>query len=234
MLINFLCLLLFRYLKYACCVVATLPTWKVDKPSTHRHFYYMKQEIEVWKPIMIEPFIGKFEVSNLARVRKLARTVYTPNHIRGKIRNRKEFILTQVEVNGYMAVSLCGLFDFRKQIKVHRLVALHFVDNPNNLPQINHIDGNKKNNNATNLEWCDSFHNMRHAHSLGLVNVRKGVDCVIAALNEKQVKMIRRRLRKLTNDIASELNVSYAIVSSVIHNRTYKDIKLPPNELSKL
>lgn len=49
--------------------------------------------------------------------------------------------------------------------KVHRLVAITYIQNPMNYPQVNHIDGNKKNNSVSNLEWCDQSHNMRHLYS---------------------------------------------------------------------
>ena len=51
---------------------------------------------------------------------------------------------------------------------VHRLVAKTFIINPNNLPQVNHIDGNKLNNAISNLEWCDNSYNQKHAYKLGL------------------------------------------------------------------
>ena len=45
---------------------------------------------------------------------------------------------------------------------VHRLVAKHFLDNPNNYKEVNHIDRNKHNNHVSNLEWCDRLHNVKH------------------------------------------------------------------------
>lgn len=59
-------------------------------------------------------------------------------------------------------VSLCNGNKVPKKKLVHRLVAEAFIPNPNNLPEVNHIDYNNKNNNVQNLEWCDRGYNMAH------------------------------------------------------------------------
>ena len=72
---------------------------------------------------------------------------------------------------------------------LHRLVALHFVDNPDNLPQVNHINGNRYDNRAANLEWCTARHNVLHAYSTGLKTNRGEIN-PISKLTEDHVKQI--------------------------------------------
>lgn len=69
----------------------------------------------------------------------------------------------------YLAFKLC-LNGFEKTEQVHRLVAKHFIDNPQNLPEVNHKDGNPANNHRTNLEWMTHAENVQHAFDIGLNN----------------------------------------------------------------
>lgn len=120
---------------------------------------------EIWK--WIDGYENMYQVSNLGRVRSVDRDVYcevSPNklqHIYGKVlkqgTNHKGYPIVHLSKDGK-----------QKTITVHRLVALTFIENPLNLPQVNHIDGNKTNNNVSNLEWCDNSYNQIHAHKTGL------------------------------------------------------------------
>jgi hypothetical protein len=87
---------------------------------------------------------------------------------RGDVRNDKTgAILKPATVyNGYLRVCICG-----KMYRVHRLVADAYIDNPCNYPQVNHKDGNKKNNSVDNLEWCTASQNIKHAFATGIKQV---------------------------------------------------------------
>ena len=98
-------------------------------------------------------------MSNLGRVRSLERDVYFPN---GTIHRIKEKILVPVLDNkGYQFVGL-HKNGKRKDMKVHRLVAMAFIPNPENKPMVNHKDENPLNNCVDNLEWCTASYNANY------------------------------------------------------------------------
>ena len=108
---------------------------------------------EVWKSI--EGYEGYYEVSNLGRVRSLKRKGYK----NGTLKQGSSH--TQ-----YWVVVLCK--DGKRITKlVHRLVAKAFIPNPDNKPQVNHIDSNRKNNRVDNLEWVTPKENSQHAYDSG-------------------------------------------------------------------
>lgn len=81
-----------------------------------------------------------------------------------------------------------------KTVKVHRLVALAFIPNPENKPQINHVDGDKTNNHVDNLEWCDNSENQIHAYSHGLSKPKTGDDNPYWENEEKFICLRKRRM----------------------------------------
>lgn len=97
----------------------------------------------------------------------------------GEIRNIKtqQYLKHKIKTNGYHEVCLY-INKKKKYLLIHRLVALVFIENPNNLPQVNHIDGNKDNNYYKNLEWVDSRKNNKHAweNSLNKPSVLRKVE----------------------------------------------------------
>lgn len=124
-------------------------------------------EQEIWKDIA--EFEGYYQVSNLGNVRSVDRLLNCGNH-RG-IRKGRE-LKQKEDKHGYMNVCL-SKSQKSKTVRTHRLVAMMFIDNPDNKPYVNHIDGNKTNNCVTNLEWCTSAENCFHARQTGLIDVEK-------------------------------------------------------------
>lgn len=99
--------------------------------------------------------------------------------------------------NGYLKVSLANGDGTAKQLTIHRLVALHYLPNPYEHPQVNHIDGNKHNNHAANLEWCTHAENIRHAFKTGL---RPGY----MSMDDKLLLVARVLQGELIRDLAEE------------------------------
>ena len=116
---------------------------------------------EIWKPVV--GYEGLYECSNMGRVKSVDRYDNLKHFRKGEIKT-----LTK-DKNGYLIVTLCKDGKEKKH-KVHRLVALHFIPNPNNYPMINHKDENPSNPIYTNLEWCDGLYNQNY----GTVNERRG------------------------------------------------------------
>lgn len=88
--------------------------------------------------------------------------------IKSAIGNTPQKISGSVDSKGYRYIDIKDIHGKRKCPKIHRLVGLAFVDNPENKPQINHIDCDKLNNNFSNLEWVTNSENQKHAYKHGL------------------------------------------------------------------
>lgn len=115
-----------------------------------------------------------------------------------------------------------------KTIKIHRLVAETFIPNPENKPEVNHIDGDKTNNHVSNLEWCTHVENMAHAKENGLMvgnGGLKGVQNPHAKLNESVVKTIRINRENLTQkELAKKHNVSKGTISLIVNKKIWQHV----------
>ena len=110
-------------------------------------------ESEIWKDVA--GYEGFYQASNRGNVRSLARVDSLGRKCRGRV------LKQGYSSSGYLQVSLHKNGKFKNRT-VHRLVAESFIHNPNGLPQVNHRDEVKDNNNVENLEWCDSKYNINY------------------------------------------------------------------------
>lgn len=118
---------------------------------------------EIWEDIIN---YKNYQVSNLGRVKSKERYV---NTIYGAKRKVKEKILKNIINNkGYCVVCLYNENGKSTPKTIHRLVANTFIENKNNYPVINHINGVKTDNRVENLEWCTQNHNVKESYRLGL------------------------------------------------------------------
>lgn len=126
--------------------------------------------MEIWKDI--ENFEGYYQVSNTGRVRSLTRTIITNSGHSATYTGRD--LKLKTDRYGYYVAFLCKRTEgVRKSITVHRLVAITFLEVVKGKNLVNHIDGNKKNNNVDNLEWVTSKENTHHAIKNGLVDLNR-------------------------------------------------------------
>jgi len=165
-------------------------------------------EAEVWKSI--DGYEGIYEISSFGNVRSYARE--TVCLIKPRI-NQGYFIL------GLWNKGKC------KTSKIHRLVALHFIENPDNKPQVNHIDGNKLNNHLDNLEWVTPQENSAHASKLKLVAY--GTRNAAAKITDEDVVSIRKMYDSgefTQNQLSNKFNLSQGIIGKIINGLLWEHV----------
>lgn len=172
--------------------------------------------IEEWREI--EGYEGLYQVSNIGKVKSLSRIAIDRRGIPHYVNER---ILKQTfDKDGYCLVGLHKDGKI-KSGKVHRLVASAFVDNPHNLPEVNHKDENKSNNNVDNLEWCTSKYNINYGTCL---------DRIAKTIVETEVNKGGRngRARKIIcdntpfnciKDCAEFYDINYSTMKSWLQNK---------------
>ena len=161
---------------------------------------------EIWKDVV--GYEGLYEISNIGNVR----------NFRGKLKVKRCNDATL----GRERVDL-SKNNIPEEWLVHRLVGIAFIPNPDNKPEINHIDGNPANNNVGNLEWATHKENMEHASRTGLVS--RGEDHT-TKLKNKDVFVIRELAKEGIPqiEIAKFFNMSPMGISSIINRKRWKHI----------
>jgi len=168
----------------------------------------MLNQQEIWKDI--QDYEGRYQVSSFGRVKNI----------------KTNTIITGSSDHGYYSIHVRpSKKSKQRRLRVNRLVAVAFVPNPENKPEVNHIDGNTKNNNINNLEWVTHSENMKHALKIGLVN-NSGERNVHCKLKEIDVVNIRNRFKngEKPHNIAKDYPVSMIQINRIINNKTWKHI----------
>lgn len=133
----------------------------------------------------------------------------------GEIRNKLTGNLISGDRNniGYMRVCLYhkGHVPEKQRFFRHRLVAIHFIPNPNHLPEVNHIDADITNNDISNLEWCSRKQNEMHSRFLGRKPYRP---FIVTKEDGTETRY------NVTSELADELHITSASIKSWLHNKT--------------
>ena len=158
---------------------------------------------EIWR--QIEGYNNRYFISNFGNVK----STYA---------NKERILKPFPNKCGYLMVDLRS-HGSRTSISVHRLVAQTFIPNPDNLPEVNHKDENKKNNCVDNLEWCTTEYNCNY----GTRNIRKGINCrkPICSVDENgNVTHYNSRIEASRSTGISDTSISKALSKNYQHNKT--------------
>lgn len=183
----------------------------------------MEQIVEEWRDVV--GWEDRYAVSNFGNIKsksylKIGSNVYGSFSFMTRPRDLKLF----TNDDGYLCVDLTRP-ELREKGLVHRLVAKAFISNPDNLPVINHLDSNRKNNFVTNLEWATHQRNTQHSFDSGMSS-NKGSLHPRHILTEDVVKEIRLQNRngKPVMQIAIDLQMRYDTVWKAIKRKNWRHV----------
>lgn len=169
---------------------------------------------EIWKDIA--GYSGKYKISSFGRLISVNGKYKGERLLKPCLAKKEGYYITCLRINGG-----------KEYYRIHRLVAVMFLENNNNLPSVNHKDGNKINNHVSNLEWVTTGENTSHAFRTGLADF-KGEKSVNSKLKESDVLLIRdlSNTGLSSSEIASKLNhiVSRRHVTDIINRVNWKHI----------
>lgn len=167
-----------------------------------------------YKEVDIKGYEGLYKISNRGDVISLSK-------ISGFLKLRERIMTPTVKANKYLDVKLIKN-KISKHFYVHRLVAEHFIPNPNNLPQVNHKDNNPANNNVDNLEWCDNSYNIRYSDIPNKLKELRGDKLEITNIETKEI-IIAKSKREAADIInGTDAGIIYAIKNNSIYKHKYK------------
>jgi hypothetical protein len=185
---------------------------KAIKKELHIFVTAEDYENEIWNVI---PSFEEYEASSLGRVRRI-------KSVRPSLSGR--ILKPDVHKHGYLRVVLWMNNKDTTHIYVHRLVALAFLSNTDNLPEVNHKNFNRVDCRVENLEWCTRQENNHHKYINGRFSI--GEDVHNSKLDEMQVITICGRINdgEFCTDIAKDYGVAQETINSIASGRTWKHI----------
>lgn len=167
----------------------------------------------IWRDVVGIP---GYQVSNTGLVKSLPKEFIDK---RGRLWRRHESDMKlRKDQKGYLSVLLCYPHGKSNLYKVHRLVAKAFIENPDNLPQVNHLNGIKSDNRVENLEWASNSSNIKHAYQMGLLRKPAGELNPSAKLKDKDLPEISELRNKglSCQKIASLFGVSKSCIQRAV------------------
>ena len=183
--------------------------------------------MEVWKTIQ---GFENYEVSNLGNIKSLSRP--RANGKNSSFLTKEKILKPQLDKDGYCLINIVGN-NKMKTLKIHRLVAIEFLENKEKKPQVNHKNGIKSDNRLENLEWCTQSENMKHSLNTGLKIPLNGENCKVSKLTEEQVIEILTKKRDSNNkknwgakELCLKYNLKPTCVSEIASGRNWKHIKI--------
>jgi hypothetical protein len=183
---------------------------------------------EIWKDI--KGFEGKYQISNIGRVKSIR---ISPKNKKGNL-----IMKTNKDSRGYNCIGLWKDFDnkLKKQNRPYKLVAIHFLENPNNYKCVNHKDGNKLNDNVNNLEWCSHSQNIKHAWDNNLTRGNTGKICKKhKGKKDKRTKLVKDDIlyilksKNTIKNLSIKFNVSFVTIYLIKKRKLWRDINIKTN-----
>lgn len=174
-------------------------------------------ENETWKEIEITN--GDYSVSEYGKVRSNDHYV---NHISGRRKVKGRILSLGNHSQGYKSAPI-GKIGHKL---VHRLVAIAFIPNPDNLEFVNHKDGDKHNNHVSNLEWCTRQYNEKHAFSTGLKNSTGSSNTMSKLIEENIIEIRQNKLGLNTKQFSEKFNVNPATINRIKQGVIWKHVKI--------